>query len=451
MNQDQVEMCLATAEKSFQKFKKSSRFARSRLLSLMAEGIRKNKEALISEIIKQAGKPFLASEVEVTRAINTFTIASEEAKRIGGDVTPVDIDNGGKPFSPAISYWVGRGPVFGISPFNFPLNLAAHKVAPALAAGVSVILKPPPQAPGAATILEGIFKEAIKEGKLEDEIPLGTFQVLICSNELSEKAATDPRIQTLSFTGSAKVGWHLQSKAIGKKVILELGGNAAVIIHEDADIKRAASRCAVGGFTYSGQVCISVQRIFVHQKIEKDFTNLFLKEIERLKVGNPSDKETVIGPVIDSGAADRIMAWIEESVKNGAKILCGGKREGNTIFPTVLTHTKTSDKVVCEEVFGPVVVIESYSEFSEAVQRVNDSKYGLQAGVFTDSAKLIHYATENLEVGGIIINETPMFRADNMPYGGIKESGLGREGVKFTIEEFCERRTIVTWNAPVNS
>lgn len=444
-NSSQVEEALNTAEKSFQKFTKVSRFARSRLLLLMAEGIKKNRSALVAEIVNQAGKPFAAADIEVTRAIGTFTIASEEAKRLGGDITPIDIDAGGKPFSPALSYWVGRGPVFGISPFNFPLNLAAHKVAPALAAGVSIILKPPPQAPGAAVILGKIFEEAVKEGSL-DEIPLGAFQVLNCSNELSEKAATDPRIQTLSFTGSAKVGWHLQSRAVGKKVILELGGNAAVIINEDANLKRAATRCAAGGFTYSGQVCISVQRIFVHQKIREEFTNLFLKEVTQLQIGDPSKKETVIGPVIDSGAAKRIENWISESVNGGAKILCGGKKEGNIIYPTILSDTKTSDKIVCEEVFGPVVVIDSFGEFSEAVRKVNDSKYGLQAGVFTDSSKLIHYATENLEVGGIIINEIPMFRADNMPYGGIKESGLGREGVKFTMEEFCERRTVVTWN-----
>jgi acyl-CoA reductase-like NAD-dependent aldehyde dehydrogenase len=442
----QVEEALETAEKSFSKFSKVSRFDRSRLLLLMSEGIKKNRANLVSEIISQAGKPYAAADIEVTRAIGTFTIASEEAKRLGGDITPIDIDAGGKPFSPAISYWVGRGPVFGISPFNFPLNLAAHKVAPALAAGVSIILKPPPQAPGASIILAKIFEEAVKEGSL-NEIPLGAFQVLNCSNELSEKAATDPRIQILSFTGSAKVGWHLQSKAIGKKVILELGGNAAVIINEDADLKRAATRCVAGGFTYSGQVCISVQRIFVHEKVQNEFTELFLKEIEKLPLGDPSKKETVVGPVIDSGAALRIENWIGESVKGGAKILVGGKKEGNIISPTVLTNTKTSDKIVCEEVFGPVVVLDSFSEFSEAVRKVNDSKYGLQAGIFTDSSKLIHYATQNLEVGGIIINEIPMFRADNMPYGGVKESGLGREGVKFTMEEFCERRTIVNWNA----
>ncbi len=444
-NSAQVEEALETSEKAFRKFTKTSRFTRSRLLALMAEGLKKNRSPLVAEIINQAGKPFAAADVEVTRAIGTFTIASEEAKRIGGDMTPIDIDAGGKPFSPALSYWVGRGPVFGISPFNFPLNLAAHKVAPALAAGVSIILKPPPQAPGPAIILGKIFEEAVKEGSL-DEIPLGTLQILNCSNELAERAATDPRIQILSFTGSAKVGWHLQSKAVGKKIILELGGNAAVIVNEDADLKRAASRCAVGSFTYSGQVCISVQRIFVHEKVRNEFTNLFLKEVEKLQIGDPSNKDTIIGPVIDSGAAVRIKSWIDESVKNGAKILFGGKNEGNVLFPTILTNTKASDKVVCEEVFGPVVVLESFGEFSEAVGKVNDSKYGLQAGVFTDSAKLIHEATTHLEVGGIIINEIPMFRADNMPYGGIKESGLGREGVKFTMEEFCERRTVITWN-----
>jgi glyceraldehyde-3-phosphate dehydrogenase (NADP+) len=256
---------------------------------------------------------------------------------------------------------------------------------------------------------------------------------------------TDPRIAVLSFTGSDKVGWMLQAQATRKKVILELGGNAAVIVAADADLKRAAARCAFGGFAYAGQVCISVQRVLVQKEVLPRFTELLLAETSKVACGDPARAETLVGPLIDAAAADRVMAWIEEARRDGAKVLCGGARAGNVIAPAVVTGVKPTARLACEEVFGPVIVVDGYGVLDEAVDAVNASRFGLQAGLFTDGAAAIRRASEELEVGGLMINEVPTYRADNMPYGGLKDSGLGREGVRYTMEEYCERRTVVEW------
>lgn len=442
----QLEAALAAAHAAFIIFRRLSRHARSRLLAAMAAGLAARREELAGVIVAEAGKPWTLADAEVGRAINSFTIASEEAKRMGGEVVPVDIEPAGRAYEPAVSYWVPRGPILAISPFNFPLNLAAHKVAPALAVGAPVLLKPPPQAPGASHILSEIFEKAAAEASdARESVPLAALQVVNAANETLAAAVTDPRVAILSFTGSDKVGWLLQGRAVRKKVILELGGNAAAIVAKDADLARAAARCAFGGFAYAGQICISVQRVLVQKSVAAEFTGLFLAEVKKLGVGDPALKATVVGPMIDAGQAERIMAWIEEAKKDGAKVVSGGGRSGATIEPTVLTGVKSTSKLSCEEAFGPVVVLDEFEAIEDAIAAVNRSRFGLQAGLFTDSAACVRAATDDLEVGGIIINDVPTYRADNMPYGGVKDSGLGREGVRYTMEEYCERRTVVRW------
>ncbi len=441
-----LEKTIAAAERSFSQYRRVSRSTRSKLLLAMAQGLGDRRAEIAQTMVEEAGKPWLLSDAEVGRAMTTFTVAAEEAKRLVGDLIAIDIETSGRPFDDAISYWVPRGPVLAISPFNFPLNLAAHKVAPALACGASVILKPPPQAPGATVILAEIFAEAAKQVSDSREIvPLDAFQLIHASNEVMARAVSDTRLKTLSFTGSQAVGWKLQAQAVRKKVVLELGGNAAVIVDETADLKRAAARCAYGAFAYAGQVCISVQRIFVQEKVRSAFEKLFLEEVGRVPCGDPVDHKTVCGPLIDAKAADRVLSWIDEAKRAGARILVGGNRDRNFIAPTVLTDVPRDQPIVAQEAFGPVVILESYSEFNDAIRAVNDSQFGLQAGLFTSNLEHLRRVKDELEVGGILINEVPTYRQDNMPYGGVKESGLGREGLRYAMEDFSERRTLVTW------
>jgi acyl-CoA reductase-like NAD-dependent aldehyde dehydrogenase len=442
----QMQEAIAASVAAFKTFRTVSRFCRARLLAAMAEGIVARRQQFVNLLINEGGKPVIMAEAEVNRALNTFTLAAEEAKRFGGEIIPLDIDSIGRAYAPAQSYWVPRGPVLAITPFNFPLNLVAHKLAPALAVGTTVLLKPPPQAPGCSYLLAEVFEEAAKAvSDSRESIPLAAFQVVSAPNEVVSLAVDDPRMSILSFTGSDKVGWLLQEKAIKKKVILELGGNAGVIVHSDADLGRAANRCAFGGFAYAGQTCISVQRIFVQEDVMDEFLEKLLKETSAIKYGNPQQKDILVGPVINDDASARIMDWIEAAKKEGARVLIGGERQGRVIAPTVLTGVQENQKLSCEEVFGPVVIVNSYKVIEEAIEAVNDSRFGLQAGIFTDSSKIVTQALQKLEVGGILVNEVPTYRADNMPYGGVKESGLGREGVKYAMEDYCERRTLVTW------
>ncbi len=442
----QLERALAATAEAFRSFRKSSSYVRSRLLAGIAQGIGARRREIVDSVVQEAGKPRQLADLEVSRAIQTFTIASEEAKRQVGELIPVDLEASGRAYGPATSRWVPRGPVLAIAPYNFPLNLVAHKVAPALAVGCTVIVKPAPQAPGAATILAEIFERAARDASdAREQVPAAALQLVNAPNAVVGRAVTDPRITTLSFTGSDKVGWQLQQAAVRKKVALELGGNAAVIVHSDADLQRAATRCAFGGFAYGGQICISVQRVFVQREVAERFTDLFLAEVRKLKVGDPALDDTVVGPLIDAAHADKVSTWIDEALRGGARALAGGERRGNLIPPTVLAGVRETDKVNTEEVFGPVVVLETYDDFGKAVAAVNRSRFGLQAGVFTDSSRLIRQACDELEVGGILVNEIPTYRADNIPYGGVKESGLGREGVRYAMEELCERRTVVSW------
>ena len=443
----QVESAISASVSAFQVFRKSSRYLRSAMLFSMARQMDVRRKELVQIIVQEAGKPLALAEGEVGRAIQTCTLAAEEVKRWGGEVIPVDIEAASRGYGLGVVRWVPRGPIFAITPFNFPLNLIMHKVAPALAAGCSIMVKPPPQAPGTASLLAEIFAAACEEiGDTKEKVPLATLQVFSCTNETAMRVVIDPRITTISFTGSESVGWLLQEKALRKQVVLELGGNAGVIVHEDADLTRAAARCAFGGYAYAGQVCISVQRIFVHAAVAVKFQDLLLDAISQIQVGDPRESGVLVGPLIDRKSADRVMSWIEEALTQGATLLCGGARVGNVIAPTLLTHVKPMLRISCEEVFGPVVVVDTYTDIAEAILAVNQSRFGLQAGVFTNSQKIVQQVTEDLEVGGLLINDVPTYRADHMPYGGVKGSGIGREGVRFAMEHFSERKTIMTWS-----
>jgi glyceraldehyde-3-phosphate dehydrogenase (NADP+) len=408
--------------------------ARYKILQQIAALLSQRRDEIASTITAEAGKPITDAKREVDRAMQTFTVAAEESRRIAGEVVPLD-------WTPGSDSHVGIlrrfpiGPVLGITPFNFPLNLVSHKVAPALAAGNPILIKPAPQTPLTALLLGEI---ALQAG-----LPPGGLNVVPCDNVLAERLVVDPRFKLLSFTGSAAVGWMLKAKCGKKKVVLELGGNAGVIVEPDADLDLAARRCAAGGFGYAGQTCISVQRVFVHQSVADPFTTKLLMHVARLKAGDPTDDTTTIGPLIDHAAAHRVENWINEAVAEGARVLLGGKRMGSVVEATVLSDVKPDMKVSCQEVFGPVVTVTPYSRFRDAIAMLNQSDYGLQAGVFTRDINKIFYAFRHLEVGAVLANEIPTFRSDHMPYGGVKDSGLGREGVRAAIEEMTEPKLLI--------
>ncbi len=408
--------------------------ARYNILQQIAALLYRRRDDFARTITAEAGKPITDAKREVSRAIQTFTVAAEEARRIPGEVVPLD-------WTPGFDTHLGIlrrfpiGPILGITPFNFPLNLVAHKVAPALAAGNPILIKPAPQTPLTALLLGEIALEA--------GVPPGGLNVVPCENVLAERMVVDPRFTLLSFTGSASVGWMLKAKCGKKKVTLELGGNAGVIIEPDADLELAAQRCAAGGFGYAGQTCISVQRVFVHHSIADAFTTKLLMHVARLKAGDPIEETTSIGPLIDHAAAQRVESWIGEAVADGARVLLGGKRMGSLVEATVLANVRPEMKVSCREVFGPVVTVTPYRQLSEAVALLNQSDYGLQAGLFTQDINKIFYAFRHLEVGAVLANEIPTFRADHMPYGGVKDSGLGREGVCAAIEDMTEPRMLI--------
>jgi len=325
--------------------------------------------------------------------------------------------------------------VAGITPFNFPLNLVVHKVAPAIASGCPMVLKPAPQTPLCALLLAEVVQQA--------GWPDGGLNILPLSNDDAGLLVTDERVKLISFTGSAPVGWAIKKNAGKKKVVLELGGNAGVIVHSDADLAYAADRCVAGGFSYAGQTCISVQRILVERSVCGKFTDLLLAGVSKLRTGDPLEETTDLGPLIRECDAVRATEWVQEAVRGGARLLCGGQRRGALMEPTVLTGTKPEMKVNCQEVFAPVVTVEPYDDFGAALRQVNNSPYGLQAGLFTRDAKLLFNAYEELEVGALIAGDIPAFRVDHMPYGGIKDSGLGREGLRYAIEEMTEPKLLV--------
>jgi acyl-CoA reductase-like NAD-dependent aldehyde dehydrogenase len=429
-----ADAAIAAAVKAFGTTRRLPAFERQRVLRQVAQGISSRKDEFSRTLAQEAGKPIKAARIEVDRAVFTFNVAAEESVRIYGEYLPLDWQE----------YTAGRwgivrryplGPIAGITPFNFPLNLVAHKVAPAIAAGCPMVLKPAPQTPLCSLLLAEVVQHA--------GWPDGAFNVLPLSNEDAGLLVSDDRIKMISFTGSAAVGWEIKKHAGKKKVILELGGNAGVIVHSDADVNYAAERCVVGGFSYAGQTCISVQRIFVEQSVYGKFIDALLAGVNKLKTGDPLDETTDLGPLIRESDAIRAADWVQQAVRGGAKLLRGGQRKGSTLEPTVLTGTRADMKVNCQEIFAPVVTVEPYTDFNDALRRVNSSPYGLQAGLFTRDAKLMFQAYDELEVGGLIAGDVPAFRIDHMPYGGVKDSGLGREGLRYAIEEMTEPKLLV--------
>jgi len=431
---EHAEAAIAAAVKAFGTTRRLPAFERQRVLRRVAQNISERKQDFARTLAQEAGKPIKAARTEVERSIFTFNVAAEESTRIYGEYLPLDWQE----FTAGRWGIVRRfplGPIAGITPFNFPLNLVAHKVAPAIASGCTMVLKPAPQTPLSALLLA----EAVQQAGWPD----GALNVLPLSNEDAGLLVTDERLKLISFTGSAAVGWQIKKNAGKKKVVLELGGNAGVIVHSDADLAYAADRCVAGGFAYAGQTCISVQRILVERPVCGKFTDLLLAGAKKLKTGDPLEDSTDLGPLIRESDAIRASDWVQEAVRGGARLLYGGQRKGPLLEPTVLTGTRPEMKVNCQEIFAPVVTVEPYDDFNDAVRQINSSPYGLQAGVFTRDAKLLFNAYEELEVGGLMAGDVPSFRIDHMPYGGIKESGLGREGLRYAIEEMTEPKLLV--------
>jgi glyceraldehyde-3-phosphate dehydrogenase (NADP+) len=410
-------------------------YERADILMRVADQLTARREEVGRILCLEVGKAIRDATAEVDRAAMTFKVASEESRRIGGEVIPLDLAPHGKGRF-ALTRRFPLGPVAGISPFNFPLNLTAHKLAPAIAAGNPIVLKPASKTPLSALVLASMLERA--------GLPAGALSVLPMSRETGNRLVTDERYKLLTFTGSSAVGWAMKARAGTKRVILELGGNAGVIVDQSADLDYAARRIAVGGFALAGQSCISVQRVFVHERVFDDFSARLVGRVEALKVGDPQDPATDVGPLIEPGEADRIDAWVKEAVADGARVLTGGTRLGPSMFaPTVLSGAPERAKVCAREVFAPLVGLYPFTDFASAVAAVNRSAYGLQAGVFTRDIQHAFDAFERLEVGGVIVNDVPAWRIDHMPYGGVKQSGLGREGPRYAIEEMTELRLMV--------
>jgi acyl-CoA reductase-like NAD-dependent aldehyde dehydrogenase len=409
-------------------------YERQAVLEHCIHRFRERSDELAEVLCREAGKPIRDSRGEVTRLIDTFKVAAEESVRFGGEVMNLEISPRARGYS---GMWkrVPIGACSFITPFNFPLNLAAHKVAPALAVGCPFVLKPAERTPLGALLIGEVLAET--------DLPEGAFSVLPCEVEDAEPFSTDPRLKLLSFTGSRKVGWMLKAQAGKKKVTLELGGNAACIVDADADVGDAVDRIVTGAFYQSGQSCISVQRLLVHEAVYDELVGALVSRVEALVVGDPRDEETFIGPVISEADAERLVRWVKEAEEGGAKVLTGGGRDGVMVEPTVVENPPTECSLHAEEAFGPVVGVRSFSDFDQALREADDSRYGLQAGVFTRDIHKVRKAWDTLEVGGVVINDAPSFRVDNMPYGGVRDSGLGREGVRFAMEDMSEIRLLV--------
>jgi acyl-CoA reductase-like NAD-dependent aldehyde dehydrogenase len=428
------EAAITAAERAAVTLRKMSSQERREMLEALVAGVKACQAELAQTIVAEGGKPITYARAEVSRGVMTLSLAAEEAARLGGEVLPLDLTR-----ASAGRWGITRrfpvGPVLGITPFNFPFNLVAHKVGPALAAGNPIIIKPSSACPLTALKLAEVWGQS--------GLPAGGLQVLPSSSRLAEAAVADDRLKVLSFTGSAAVGWDLKGKAGKKRVILELGGNAACIIDAGADLAYAARRAAIGAFAHAGQVCIAVQRLLVHREIYESFQAIFLQTIEaEILAGDPAREETVIGPMIDAPAAARVREWVQEAKSSGAKLVAGNPGAGNLIPATVLTGVTREMKVWNQEVFGPVVALTPFDDFTQALALANDSDYGLQAGVFTPNLTHMWQAFETLEVGGVIINDAPVFRLDHMPYGGTKASGLGREGIRYAMEELTDLRLL---------
>jgi glyceraldehyde-3-phosphate dehydrogenase (NADP+) len=429
-----LELATTRAEDAFATFRHAPVFERATLLKDLAAKLREHRQDLIELVSKEAGKPVSEAATEVDRGAFTVETAAEEAKRIGGEVIPLDL----MPSSKGRFGVVRRfpiGPIAGISPFNYPLNLALHKVAPAIAAGNSIVLKPPTLCPLTMLYVAQLVDEV--------GVPKGVVSVLPMDRTTGDKLVSDERFKLLSFTGSPDVGWKMKANAGMKKVVLELGGNAGVLIDDDADLDYAASRIRTGAFGYAGQVCISVQRVFIHESRYEEMKQRIVDGAQSLKMGDPLDPATELGPMIDNKAAGRAQQWVEQSVAEGATILTGGKSAGRFFEPTVIENARRTSFVCSREAFAPLVTIFPVKSFADGIRQLNDSEYGLQAGIFTNRLEHGLAAFEHVETGAVVINDVPAYRIDHMPYGGIKSSGLSREGVRYTIEDMTEPRLMV--------
>ena len=431
---EQFDQAVQAAVAAFQETRVLPVYERSRALREISEGIKARREELARILSVEAGKPIRDALTEVDRSVFTFRLAAEEAERIMGEVIPLDLVAASKGRF-GITRRFPIGPVAGISPFNFPLNLAAHKIAPAIAAGCSIVLKPASKDPLTILTVTEIIDAA--------GLPAGAVSVLPMTRELGDRMVSDERFKLLTFTGSPTVGWRMKERAGKKKVVLELGGNAAVIIDRTADVDWAVKRILVGGFSYAGQSCISVQRIFVHEAVAAAFREKLLAGVARLKVGDPLDPTTDLGPMVDLGAAARTERWVAEARAIGGTVLAGGHADGSFFEPTVLENVPASAQVCTDEAFAPLVVLFTFSDFDAAIREVNDSAFGLQTGVFTNDLAHSWQAFNELEVGGVIVNDISSYRVDHMPYGGVKDSGLSREGLRWSIEDMTELRLMV--------
>lgn len=433
-NVDTIDKAIAAAEKAQPAMAAMAPYERQAVLEHCVKRFTERADELAQALCIEAGKPIKDAKGEVSRLIDTFKIAAEESVRINGETVNLEISARAKGYQ-GMTKKVPIGPCSFISPFNFPLNLAAHKVAPAIAAGCTFVLKPASRTPIGALIIGEVLAET--------DLPKGAFSILPCSRDGADLFTTDDRLKLLSFTGSPDVGWALKAKAGKKPVVLELGGNAACVIDEDADIEDAIERVIIGAYYQSGQSCISVQRLLVHSKIYDEFKSRYVEKVKALVSGDPSKEDTFIGPMISEGEAERLHGWIEEAKDKGATILCGGTREGAMLQATVMENVPKDCDASAEEAFGPLSILAPFDDYDEALKEVNNSRYGLQAGVFTRDIYKAHKAWDVLEVGGVVIGDVPSWRVDNMPYGGVKDSGLGREGIRYAIEDMSETRLMV--------
>ncbi|MCP4278709.1 MAG: aldehyde dehydrogenase family protein, partial [Alteromonas sp.] len=431
---DTIDKAIAAAEEAQPAMAAMAPFERQAVLEHCVKRFTERADELAQALCIEAGKPIKDAKGEVSRLIDTFKIAAEESVRINGEVVNLEISARAKGYQ-GMTKKVPIGPCSFISPFNFPLNLAAHKVAPAIAAGCTFVLKPASRTPIGALIIGEVLAET--------DLPKGAFSILPCSRDGADLFTTDERLKLLSFTGSPDVGWALKAKAGKKPVVLELGGNAACVVDEDADIEDAIDRVIVGAYYQSGQSCISVQRLLVHSKIYDEFKSRYVEKVKALVSGDPSNEDTFIGPMISEGEAERLHGWIEEAKEKGATILCGGTRDGAMLEATVMENVPKDCDASAEEAFGPLSILVPFDDYDEALEEVNNSRYGLQAGVFTRDIYKAHKAWDVLDVGGVVIGDVPSWRVDNMPYGGVKDSGLGREGIRYAIEDMSETRLMV--------
>ncbi|HEX5241206.1 MAG TPA: aldehyde dehydrogenase family protein [Candidatus Limnocylindrales bacterium] len=431
---EQYEQAVQAAVAAFEETRRLPAYERSRALREISAGIKGRREELGRIMAQEAGKPIRDALAEVDRAVFTTRVAAEEAERIGGEVMPLDLAASSRD-RVGITKRFPLGPIAGISPFNFPLNLALHKIAPAIAAGCSIVLKPASKDPltmlAATEIIDSVG------------LPDGAVSVLPMTRELGDRMVSDERFKLLTFTGSPSVGWRMKDRAGKKKVVLELGGNAGVIVDETANLDWAVKRILVGGFGYAGQSCISVQRIYVHEAVADRFRDQLVAGVQGLKVGDPLDPSTDVGPMVDLENANRIAAWVEDATRQGGRVLTGGQADGSFFEPTVMENVPPTAQVCNAEAFAPIVILVTFSDFSDALRRVNDSAFGLQSGVFTNDLGHAWQAFNELEVGGVIVNDISNYRIDHMPYGGVKDSGLSREGLRWSIEDMTELRIMV--------